>query len=211
MNDAIGKHFGLLIAYVLPGFVTIWALRPFSPEIDAWLRPSPTIPAGIDAVFFVLLASIFAGMTVSAPRWAVIDTLHHCTGLPRPDWDDANLPMRLTAFANMVEEHYRHYLFHANAAVAVAVFYASLWLRPPAPTAVTTILFVFLLLLFLATSRDNLRKYYGRTARLLGVLPPVERNDCHVQRQPLETVSAGQAAKGDQADHDRRVTEVTPS
>lgn len=199
MNDAIGKHFGLLIAYVLPGFLTIWAARPFSPAVDAWLAPSPTIPAGIESVFFITLASVFAGMSVSALRWATIDTLHHCTGVPRPAWDDANLPPRLPAFTNMVEEHYRYYLFHANAAMAVALVYIAAWLEPPPPSLGGTLLVLLLEFLFLAASRDNLRRYYGRAARLLGVLPPAEGSVSHDQRQSPQTVSAaGQAAEGDQ-------------
>jgi len=177
VTDLSGKNFGLLIAYVLPGFVTLWGLSGISPTIDAWLRPAPTIPAGIASVVFVLLASVTAGMAVGALRWAVIDSLHHHTGLTRPDWDDANLSGRVDAFDTVVEAHYRYYQFYANMAVAIPLVFASHLIHTGNPGGVILAATLVLEILFVATSRDTLRKYYARSARLLGSLPRAQRSD----------------------------------
>lgn len=171
MSDASTKHFGYLIAYVLPGFVMLWGLRPLSPTIDAWLSTSPAFPAGIEAVAFVGLAAIAAGMTVSAARWLLIDSMHAWSGLPRPIWNDANLNERLSAFEALVDAHFRYYQFYANMAVATAAaFLIALWTEAfsigthPAWSAA----FAGLEVLFLVSSRDNLQRYYRRASRLLG-------------------------------------------
>ena len=170
LNEFIGKQFGLLIAFVLPGFMTLWGARPLSATLSNWLSPEPTLPAGLAAVVFVGLASVAAGMTVSAARWLVIDSLHAWTGLPRPTWNDAALGDRLDAFEALVDAHYRHYQFYANSAIAILFCYVVAWRTGAFSQGDGVTWFVVLLAveaLFLITSRDTLRNYYRRVARLL--------------------------------------------
>ena len=121
MNELSERNFGYLIAYVLPGFVVLWGMRPLSATIDGWLSTSPSFPAGLEAIVFVGLASIAMGMTVSAARWLLIDTLHAKTGLRRPEWNEHVLSQKLSTFEALVNAHYRHYQFYANMAVALAI------------------------------------------------------------------------------------------
>ncbi len=174
VRDIANSNFGLLIAYVIPGFVALWGLSYQSPVVAAWLLPGPTIPAGIESLFFVTVASIAAGMTASAFRWAAIDTLHHVTGLPRPEWDDERLADRVQAFDTIVEAHYRYYQCYANTCVALAFAYPAWTSATGGATLSTHIAFVIVELVFLAMSRDALRKYYARAARLLGILDRAE-------------------------------------
>ncbi len=187
VNEVTRQNFGLLIAYILPGFVALWGAVLLSPPLRSTLEPLGMTAASIEGAFLITLAALAAGMTVSAARWAIVDTFHHCTGLVRPRFDDANLPDRLPAFASIVDDNYRYYQWHANTAVALGFLYG-VW-RFQHPTLIPTppwadVTFVLIETLFLATSRDNLRKYYARAARLLGSLPPLERSDSHVERQP---------------------------
>jgi hypothetical protein len=197
MNDLAGKQFGLIIAYVLPGFVAIWALQPFFSTLRVWLSASPSLPAGVESVFFVTLASTAAGMTVSAFRWGVVDMAHALTGLPRPQWDDSNLPDRLDAFDLIVEAHYRYYQFYSNTFVSgIIVLAAGLAAHQP---WVASPLHIGLLIVtesvFFAMSRDTLRKYYVRTSRLLGTLNSTERKDRHGKRQHAQQADATGKAK----------------
>jgi hypothetical protein len=171
MNDALAKHFGYLIAYVLPGFVVLWGLRPLSPTIHEWMATSPAFPAGIESIVFVGLASVAAGMTVSALRWLVIDTLLAWTGVRRPTWNYATLGDRLAAFEALVDAHFRYYQFYANTAVAAGLAFAvalATHSLPAGNLAVWWGVFLAVESLFLVTSRDNLRNYYRRASRLLG-------------------------------------------
>ncbi len=112
-------------------------------------------------------------MTVTAIRWAVIDTLHRRTGLGIPNLNFAKLADRVEAYHLLIEIHYRHYQFYANMAVATAIAYVSL--RAQAGFAPwfgwLEVMFVALELVFLGASRDTLSKYYRRSAQLLGILP----------------------------------------
>lgn len=196
MSDLSGKNFGLLIAYVVPGFVVLWGLQPVSLTIQSWLVASPAIPSGIEALFFVTVASIALGMTTSAFRWAIVDTLHAWTGLPRPVWDDAKLQQQLGAYDVIVEAHYRYYQFYANtlislvAAAVIAWSTEQPWIQSPQYCAA-------LLLtngVFLAMSRDTLRKYYLRTSRLLGTL--ARKEERNGKRQPSQaTIAAGKTSR----------------
>lgn len=188
MKDLSDKSFGLLIAYVLPGFVALWGVQPLSDTVEAWLYPSPTIPAGLESLFFVGLASVTAGLSVSALRWALIDTFHHCTGLARPEWDDTNLPDRLAAFDTVVEAHYRYYQFYSNMAVVLPLAVTVHVLSGNIPGGWLIAAAFGVELLFVATSRDTLRKYYARTAKLLGSLPRASRRvDMCNGNHPRET------------------------
>jgi hypothetical protein len=111
-------------------------------------------------------------MVVSSLRWLLVDTLHHVTGLKRPEWDDAKLPEKLPAFAAIVDDHYRYYQCNSNLAVATACVYIAWRIQQPPFAAWADEAFLLIEFLFLATSRDNLRKYYARASRLLGSPQP---------------------------------------
>lgn len=177
LPDLTDKNFGLLIAYGIPGFIALWGASYISPTVGSWLSPSPDFPGNLESVFFVTTASIAAGMAVSAVRWAVIDHLHQLTGIRRPNWDDANLQPNIDAFETIVEHQYRYYQHHANAAVALAFAVAAWHYARPHPLAIVPHvdgLFAGIEVVLIATSRDNLRKYYARASRILGPYTPHE-------------------------------------
>lgn len=170
MRDVTSENFGLLIAYLLPGFVTLWAVRPFAPGVEAWLATAPGSAPTVGGFLYVTLGSVAAGMFVSALRWVVLDTLHHRTGIPPPQWDFARFPAAAAAFDSLVQDHYRYYQHYGNMLVALGFVYASqLWAAGTlAGNGVWQNLGLLLVgvVLFLG-SRDALRKYYQRTAAIL--------------------------------------------
>ena len=97
MKELSDKNFGLLIAYLLPGFTAVWGMSYLSPTVHAWLgEASPDGPT-VGGFLYVTLGSVAAGLTVSTVRWAVIDTFHHWTGLNQPQWDFAKLQANIAA------------------------------------------------------------------------------------------------------------------
>ena len=182
MNELSYKNFGLLIAYVLPGFVALWGISQFSPTVESWIATSGQGAPTIAGFLYVTLASLATGLTVSAVRWVIIDRLHHATGLKPPRWEFANLDDRLQGFLALVENHYRYYQFYANSVVAGGMAYATYsslnnanLCQPSWPT----LGFILLELVFLAGSRDALRKYYSRVERLLETPEAPERSLDH--------------------------------
>jgi hypothetical protein len=155
-------NFGLLIAYVLPGFTALEGFPLIAPTRTAWGTsgdPNPTLTAFLSGTVMALAA----GLTVSKVRWLVLDSFHHRTGLARPVRDFARLETNVAAFDYLVLAHYRYYKFYANMVVALVWAYATqgyaLGLRG--------VLYWPLAWLFFFASRDALRKYYDRTGSLL--------------------------------------------
>ncbi len=182
------QQFGLLIAYVLPGFVALWGLSYQSPLLRQWLtspQASVDFPT-IGGFLYVALASIALGMTLSAVRWLVIDRINEHTGMARPRWDDTRLQQNLGAYNLLRDIHYRYYQFHANGLLALLVVLAA-HPRPRKldtaediwgllPVDVLDAVLLVLIVVFFMTARDNLAKYHHRVTILLDHLPEPERS-----------------------------------
>ena len=168
MGELSARNFGLLIAYVLPGFVALWGLSYTSETVHAWLVGAGTAGPSVSGFLYVLLGSVGCGMTASAVRWALIDTAHHATGVRRPRLDFSNLPTRLEAFERVSEYHYQYYQFYSNTLIALLFAYP-LWRRLGSGGSwLTDLGFVLLEAVFAAASRDALRHFYRRASQLLG-------------------------------------------
>ena len=198
MSGLSEKNFGLLMAYVVPGFVVLWGASGFSSTVESWITGSPQNGTTVAGLLCVTLASLAVGLTVSALRWMVVDRLHHLTGLQPPECDFGNLEGRLQGFLLLVESHYRYYQFYANLFVAVALAYAQCLAWPHGSVCgggwrLASV--VLLEMVLLAGSRDALRKYYRRVERLLGTLETPDERSHHDQRYRQEEGSGGEVAQ----------------
>ena len=170
MRDVNSSNFGLLIAFVVPGFTTILGMSYLSPTISQWIGSSTDQAPTVGGFLYVTIGSVAAGMTVSAARWIIIDSVHAWTGVSQPRWRISKLAKAVSAYNLLIEIHYRHYQFHSNMCIALVFVYVArksslgLWGEP---IGLLDAGFFVLLLLFFVTSRDNLRKYYGRVEQLL--------------------------------------------
>lgn len=175
MGDLSARNFGLIVAFLIPGFVLLWAARDLSPVINEWLSGPGVGGPSVGGMLFVTLASLAAGMSVSAIRWAIVDSILHWS-VPPPAWRFADLGRKLPAFLALVENHYRFYQFYSNMLVATVLAYALA--RPGQGRGITWLdTGVFLLVaVYAGASRDALQKYYSRATELLG-LPESEVPD----------------------------------
>ncbi len=168
MRDVPSFSFGLVIAYLVPGFVVLWGISYYSRSVRAWLDVAADKAPTVGDLLYATLASVAAGVIVSAVRWAVIDTLHHHTGIPPPRWNFSLLPGRLDAFRMLVEDHYRYYDFYANTLIAMIFLYIARRTAIGATAyqwAVDAGFLVLGIVLFFG-SRDALRRYYRRADQL---------------------------------------------
>lgn len=170
MREVSTDNFGLLIAYLLPGFVALWGGSFFSSTVRLWLGFTPLDAPTVGGFLYVTLGSTAAGLIVSAIRWSVLDRLYHRTGIPEPRWDFARLQDRLPTFNLLVEYHYRYYQFYGNMLVAIVLSYVA-WLLgqgyPPGQGGWPELALLFVLVVLWLGSRDTLRKYYSRVSRLV--------------------------------------------
>lgn len=176
MGDLSARNFGLLIAYLIPGFVALWGLSHVSPAIGVWLTGVGTSGPSVGSAMYVLIASVACGMTASVFRWALLDTIHHRTGLVRPRLDESKLASQLQALDYLVESHYRYYQFYGNTLISMLLAYAC-WRQSPISTGVGWAAELGVLVIatvFVLGSRDTLAKYYAGSVLLLGTVPDPE-------------------------------------
>lgn len=169
-QEVSDRNFGLLIAYLIPGFIVLWGLGFVSPVIYGWLDGTASTAPSLGGFLYVTVASIGAGMAVSAARWLLIDTLHHATGLAQPAWDDSRLQDQLSAYRWVVDNYYRYYQFYANTFVANTLSIV-LWLASPNNGEQIRIELMLALIatqaVLLAGSRSALSRYYRRSAAVM--------------------------------------------
>ncbi len=198
MKDINAKNFGILIAYLIPGFVALCGLGVSSDFVRGWLLGAAEQGPTVGGFLYVLLASVALGMTLGAVRWALLDTLHHATGLNRPKWNDADLPHKLDAFQYLVENHYRYYQFYGNTFFGLLFSYL-IWRMSLASLGTWGVLYdlgtLFILGVLVAGSRNTLRRYYERTTKLVGIREREERYD---QWESSDTDEAGTIERSDE-------------
>lgn len=165
------SNFGPLIAYIVPGVTALWGIRPYAPFVETLFVPMAGVTPTVGGFLYLTVSALAMGMTLSAVRWAVIDTLHAQTGLPVPKFDFSKLGRNVAAYETLNQIHYQHYLFYGNMTLACAVGYIGHRLSfGRCSFEWSDVVFVFMEAIFIVASRDTLRKYYVRVARLLGVL-----------------------------------------
>lgn len=167
MRDITSANFGLLIAYILPGFLILLSLTQATHVFDAWILPGNPETPTIGGFFYGTLASVAFGLTGSTVCWILIDAIHHLTGIKQPPWDFRNLGETVAAFDRLVDMHYRYYQFYGGTLVGlIGGYILRIWshgLHMP-----ELVLVACFCVLFFLGSRDTLSKYYQRVERLLG-------------------------------------------
>lgn len=167
--STFNNQFGLLIAFLLPGFIALGGIAPFAPVVAAWFVTPAIAQASLGPPLYAILAATSLGIILSSFRWLIIDHIHAWTGVKPPVWEDSQLAANLTAFNYVVENHYRYYQFVANALVAILWTYSvHRWLGTSHRLGFNTdVAMLILCVTLFAASRDALSKYYQRTEHVL--------------------------------------------
>ena len=159
-----------MVAYLVPGFVVLWGVSYSSPNLRAWLATPPDNLPTVGGLLYVTVASLAAGMTVSAIRWAVFDTLHHHTGVAPPRWDFArcrksSMPIRHSSRTTIATTNCTLTCSWPSRSLTSARFFATPWRAYR--VGVVDIGFIIVSVVLFLASRDALRKYYRRAGELL--------------------------------------------
>src|SRR4051812_42303126 len=91
-------QFGLIIAYVLPGFIGLAGLTPLIPVVGQWLRPVDQGDLGLGPPIYAILGAMAVGLVLSCFRWLLVDHVHRWTGVTAPTWNDSRLERTLNGF-----------------------------------------------------------------------------------------------------------------
>jgi hypothetical protein len=175
MKDLNEDSFGLLIAFLLPGFILLWGLSFTSPVVANWLTTTSAEHAStVGGFLYSTLASLALGLLISAARWLLIDHVLerlgiHGKGLKYEKLKDKDV---LATYQAIVANHYRYYQYYSNSLVAIAgAFVAYVFEKhqekdPTIPWYVYTGFVLLVVVLFLA-SCDSLKKMYEKMKAIL--------------------------------------------
>lgn len=162
------QDFGLVIAYLLPGFTVLLGASYVSPTVRVWLGAATEQAPTLGGFLYTTITAIAAGLTVSAIRWLILDTLHHATGIRPPKWDFRRLDRRVAAYEQLIAIHYHYYQSYGGMVVALPwMLLARHWQSGFTKPDALDVGLVLLVALFYFGSRDALKKYYARTGQLL--------------------------------------------
>ena len=178
--------FGVIIAFLLPGFIFLWALLLSFPGVTPWLLTSsattPQTNLSVGGFLYSALASLALGLILSALRWRVIDWLLNLMGVKCPELDFSKLKDHDTAaaFRDIVENHYRYYQYYANTLVAIVA--GCLLYRFSGHSAQCLIYgaaLIVVIVLFVG-GKDALEKYYKRAGQILPLAKEEAKHDQRV-------------------------------
>ncbi len=169
MSEIRNDNFGVIIAYLLPGMIALWGISILSDTVRSWFGATSESAATVGGFLHVTLASLAAGLLIGALRWGIVDSIHHRTGVRKPDWNFRQMRREFHVFEGLVENHYRYYQFFGGTLISTIILYATARFDavglPPFP-GWPELLFVFAMVLLFVSSRDTLRKYYDRVSQL---------------------------------------------
>jgi hypothetical protein len=166
MKDVTDKNFGVIIAFLLPGFLLLWGLTYSHDELGKWLTAMSSKDAPLIGSFlFATIASLALGLIVSAFRLAIFDwSLYKLTRLKRPRINSSKLKNKdtLEAWSAIIENHYRYYQYYANCVVAIAAAFGSYLVVKGPPAAQISVLVVVTLIVLGWAAREELRSFNER-------------------------------------------------
>ena len=160
------RSFGVVIAYIIPGWVLLMGLSYRFASIEQWVSGTVSSSPTIGGFLYSTLASVGLGVLGSTLRWLVIDSLLHRVGVAPPKMRFGQLKNRFEAMTLLVDGHYRYYQFHGNLLVALPIAISMRWLHQGFSLGELVTSLLVMALLFVG-ARDSLLKYYRRTSELL--------------------------------------------
>jgi len=171
MKEITEKNFGVIIAFLLPGFLFLWGLSYSFDEVATWLAKSSMKDApSIGGFLYATLASLSLGLLISAVRWLLVDHILYCFGIRDRGMDFSKLKEKdqFAAFQGVVENHSRYYQYYSNTSIAIlsAFILYLVFGKTNLPVAIW-IVTILIVLALLCGSADALNKYYTRANEVL--------------------------------------------
>lgn len=166
--EKFNLDFGLIIAYLIPGFIATYALSPYIAVLNTLVGGPHSVPSG-SAIIPLLLISLAVGNVIHAVAWATIRPLIALTGIKRPaELDYAKLSKEdIEVYRVIVAENFRYYQFYSNTLVALLMFVPD-WIATVSKSNlfISAGLLAVAIIVFLA-ARDALNRAYYRMSALL--------------------------------------------
>lgn len=166
MKDVTDKNFGVIIAFLLPGFLFLWGLSFANDQVATWLTAMSSKDGPLIGSFlYATIASLAVGLLIDAVRAAVIDEIfYRFLGLELPTIKSSKLKDKdiLAAFSAIIDNHYRYYQYYANSFIAVAAAFAAYAIIKGSPSNLIMLAIAAMLGILLYVAYDQLRSFNDR-------------------------------------------------
>ena len=165
--EKLGLNFGLVIAYLIPGFLGLYALSQRVTPIKSLLHGEKGSPE-TGAIIPLLIVAMAVGMIINALGWIIVRPLITISGVKRPrDLDYTKLKVEDIKLYNViVEANFRYHQFYTNMFFAILLLIPIWVVRPIWDNRIRNFsLLIVGLALFLA-ARDSLNRAYTRMSAL---------------------------------------------
>jgi len=125
MKDVTSTSFGLLIAFLLPGLVGLYALSFWWTTLRRVFDTFLTVESNVGLSVMVLLAALALGLQVTVLRWVIFECwICKKDRLVPTDFAALGGESKLSSFRAAVDEHYRYHQFWGGMVLVIPV----LWL-----------------------------------------------------------------------------------
>jgi hypothetical protein len=171
------EYLGTIIAFVLPGFLSLWFIAHFNPESPAasWLSTAENKDTTVGAFLFAGLASLGLGLILSGLRWILFEAIPLLKALRVPERltvDHRARKENEAAYREITENHYKFYLFYSNTATALLLLMILFFNRLDIGVLIGL---AVLEIVLIASARDSIIRLRTKERILLGVYDPKQK------------------------------------
>jgi hypothetical protein len=180
MKDLNIKSFGLLIAYLLPGFACIFCfafwIDSFKNLIDGFMSTN----SDFGSFLFVLLLALLFGLILNAFRWIIYERwLLRKHTIPEDYYQELIKHDNLQAIHSTLDENFRYHQFYGNISIVFLGFFFEFikrtFFNPPESSERHNILVIiaigFLLvileLVIVSAAKQSFKRYVNRSKSIL--------------------------------------------
>lgn len=174
--DRVAQGFGLVVAYLCPGFLALWGLQERFPSVKQWLGTAAAADTSVGGFFFVAIAAAGIGVILwSVGSFVIEDVLAAWLGwlklppqTPIPEGARQRAGIE-SAYRDLRDQHFRYYQFHAAMLVALPLIYVD-WAWRTGFRRGVVLIGVLTALLVVVVARSafvQLKRYAERRAQLL--------------------------------------------
>jgi hypothetical protein len=197
VKDVGSTSFGLLIAFLLPGFAGMFALAFFAPPVAELFSKFIEAESNVGRFLLMILCSLVVGLEVSIVRWLLFQELV-CRKYKREpsSFDSLTDPAKLSAFRAAVDEHYRYHQFWGGMAIVTPFIGWGLLINQTVIVRLLILLLTFIAVeaMNVAAACDAYKNYIDRTNRILRGSANGQRMGTNTGGPRLETPIAPAAA-----------------
>ena len=117
MRPVTEQNFGILIAYVLPGWIALLGVGEFSPDIRMWLGTANR-ETTIGGFLYSTMSAVALGLVLNTVRQAAVESTSKWCRPMNLSRDYRVLHDRIEAVDFLVLNQFRYHQFHGNSAIA---------------------------------------------------------------------------------------------